>query len=324
MNPQAATPDILLSIRGLSKAFPTARGEVHALRDVSFDVPRGAVVGLVGESGSGKTTLGRSILRLTEPTAGEVMFDGVDVTKLDDAAMKAMRKRMQIIFQDPFSSLNPRMRVREIIAEALIAHKIGSGKAERRDIVAGLLEEVGLSADHMARFPHEFSGGQRQRIGIARALAVEPEFIVADESVSALDVSVQAQILNLMQDLRDRRGLTILFIAHDLSVVEYLCDEVVVMYLGRIAESGPGRAVYGAPAHPYTQALLSAAPTPDPTVTIDREILQGDMPSPFFPPSGCVFRTRCRHARERCGEVIPPPLPLGDSHHAACIRIGEF
>ncbi|NNG05683.1 MAG: ABC transporter ATP-binding protein [Inquilinus sp.] len=320
----AAQRDVLLRIEGLSKVFSTPRGDVHAVKDVSFDLPRGAVVGLVGESGSGKTTLGRCVLRLIEPSAGRVEFDGIDITALDARAMKAMRKRMQIIFQDPFSSLNPRMKVREIIGEALVAHGIGGRSAERREIVASLLEEVGLSADQMGRYPHEFSGGQRQRIGIARALAVEPEFIVADESVSALDVSVQAQILNLMQDLKDRRRLTILFIAHDLSVVEYLCDEVVVLYLGRVAERGTGRAVYGAPAHPYTQALLSAAPRPDPTITIEREILKGDIPSPLSPPSGCVFRTRCRHAEALCARTVPDQTAIDDDHHAACHRIGEI
>jgi oligopeptide/dipeptide ABC transporter ATP-binding protein len=314
----------LLRIRDLTKVFPTARGDVHALEGVSFDVPRGSVVGLVGESGSGKTTLGRCILRLIEPTSGSIEFGGTEITRLDASAMKAMRKRMQIIFQDPFSSLNPRMRVRDIIGEALIAHHIGRSSRERRDLVAALLEEVGLSADQMSRFPHEFSGGQRQRIGIARALAVEPEFIVADESMSALDVSVQAQILNLMQDLRDRRGLTILFIAHDLSVVEYLCDEVVVLYLGHVAERGQGQAVYAEPGHPYTRALLSAAPVPNPEIVRQREILAGDIPSPLDPPSGCVFRTRCRYAVEACAQVLPPPVELGPRHDAACIRIGEI
>ena len=314
----------LVSITGLTKTFDTPRGPLHALADVGFDIPRGAVVGLVGESGSGKTTVGRCLLRLIEPTSGSVRFDGIELTSLDGRALKAMRRRMQIIFQDPFSSLNPRMRVRDIIGEALIAHNIGRNGRDRRDRIAALLEEVGLSPDQMGRFPHEFSGGQRQRIGIARALAVEPEFIVADESVSALDVSVQAQILNLMQDLRDRRGLTILFIAHDLSVVEYLCDEVVVLYLGRIAERGPGRAVYGAPAHPYTRALLSAAPVPNPDAPRDREILRGDIPSPLDPPSGCVFRTRCRHAIDECAQILPPPVDLGGRRDAACIRIGEF
>ncbi len=295
----------LLSISGLGKIFPGKAGDVHALRDVSFDIPRGAIVGLVGESGSGKTTLGRSILRLIAPSSGSVIFDGTDILGLNTREMRLMRRRMQIIFQDPFSSLNPRMRVRGIIEEGLITHGLGGNAASRRDIVASLLEEVGLQADHMTRFAHEFSGGQRQRIGIARALAVEPEFIVADESVSALDVSVQAQILNLLLDLREKRNLTMLFIAHDLSVVEYLCDELVVLYLGRVVESGEARKIYDTPAHPYTQALLSAAPIADPTAHKNRQILQGDIPSPLNPPSGCVFRTRCFYAQESCAETVP-------------------
>ena len=325
-NPVAATTESgpLLNIRGLSKTFPTAAGLVQALSEVSFDIPKGSIVGLVGESGSGKTTLGRCVLRLIEPSAGEVRFDGEDLIKVPGAALKAFRKRMQIIFQDPYSSLNPRMRVRDIIGEALIAHRIGASRADRRAIVASLLEEVGLEADHMTRYPHEFSGGQRQRIGIARALAVEPEFIVADESVSALDVSVQAQILNLIQELRDRRDLTVLFIAHDLSVVEYLCDEIVVLYLGRVVETGPAREVYGSPRHPYTRALLSAAPVPDPTAIRAREVLQGDIPSPLSLPSGCVFHTRCRHATEDCAQRIPGIEAVGHAQHAACLRLGEI
>lgn len=314
----------LLRVEGLTKVFSTSAGDVQALGDVSFDVRRGSLTGLVGESGSGKTTLGRCLLRLVEPTAGKVIFDGTDITGLGTRALKAMRKRMQIIFQDPYSSFNPRMRIRQIIGEALTAHGIGRGRRDRDDIAAGLLEEVGLSGDHLSRYPHEFSGGQRQRIGIARALAVEPEFIIADESVSALDVSVQAQILNLLQDLRDRRGLTILFIAHDLSVVEYLCDEMVVLYLGRIAEAGPSEAVYRTPAHPYTRALLSAIPTIDPAGRGGRQILAGDIPSPLSPPSGCVFRTRCPHTVERCAETVPPLATVTDRHQAACIRIGDI
>ncbi|HET7414022.1 MAG TPA: oligopeptide/dipeptide ABC transporter ATP-binding protein [Pararhizobium sp.] len=320
----APKDDALIRIEGLSKVFPSAHGDVKALTDVSFAIRRGSLLGLVGESGSGKTTLGRCLLRLVEPTGGKVVFDGTDITTLDARRLKAMRKRMQIIFQDPFSSLNPRMRVRQIIGEALTAHGIGLNRRKREEIIASLLEEVGLSADHMGRYPHEFSGGQRQRIGIARALAVEPEFIVADESVSALDVSVQAQILNLLQDLRDRRGLTILFIAHDLSVVEYLCDEIVVLYLGRVVETGPSEAVYEKPAHPYTRALLSAIPSIEPDAAHSRQILKGDIPSPLSPPSGCVFRTRCPHAIERCGEAIPPPIDVGQRHQAACIRIGDI
>ena len=274
--------DILLSVEGMSKTFPTAAGDVHALKDVSFAVPRGSVVGLVGESGSGKTTLGRCLLRLVEPTAGVVRFGDTDLRALGNAELKRMRKRMQIIFQDPFSSLNPRMRVRDIIGAALVTHGIGRNRSERREMVASLLEEVGLEPDHMNRYPHEFSGGQRQRIGIARALSVEPEFIVADESVSALDVSVQAQILNLMQDLKDRRNLTMLFIAHDLSVVEYLCDEIVVLYLGRVVEHGTARQLYSSPAHPYTRALLSAAPVADPDWKRNRQVLRGEIPSPLI------------------------------------------
>ncbi len=314
----------LLSVRGLSKVFATTGGDVQALSDVSFDIPRGSIAGLVGESGSGKTTLGRCVLRLIEPTAGAVLFDGEDLIKSASPAMRAFRKRMQIIFQDPYSSLNPRMRVRDIIGEALIAHRIGSSRADRRAIVASLLEEVGLEADHMSRYPHEFSGGQRQRIGIARALAVEPEFIVADESVSALDVSVQAQILNLIQELRDRRDLTVLFIAHDLSVVEYLCDEIVVLYLGRVVETGPAREVYRTPRHPYTRALLSAAPVPDPAALRTREVLQGDIPSPLDLPSGCVFHTRCRHATEDCAKRVPNIEAVDRAHMAACLRLGEI
>jgi oligopeptide/dipeptide ABC transporter ATP-binding protein len=315
--------ELLLSVRGLKKHFPSRGAVVKAVDDISFDVRRGSIVGLVGESGSGKTTAGRSILRLIEPSDGEVVFDGVDVTKLSDAEMRAYRKRMQIVFQDPYSSLNPRLRVSSIIGEALDAHGLAKGGA-RKDRIAELLTNVGLPAEHASRYPHEFSGGQRQRIGIARALAVEPEFIVADEPVSALDVSVQAQIINLMQDLQRRLGLTMLFVAHDLAVVEYLCDEVVVMYLGRVMERGPSRSVYAAPRHPYTQALLSAAPVPDPTAPRNRIVLQGDIPSPLNPPSGCVFRTRCPYAVDACAGVVPPAIEVAPGHVAACIRIDEL
>ncbi len=315
--------DPLLSLQGLTKVFETPRGAVQAVRDVSFDIPRRAIVGLVGESGSGKTTLGRSVLRLTEPTSGQTFFDGVDLNQLDAAEMRAMRRRMQIIFQDPVASLNPRMRVGEVIAEGLRAHGVGNVRS-RRDTVADLLTEVGLEPDHMARFPHEFSGGQRQRIGIARALALEPEFIVADESVSALDVSIQAQVLNLLLDIRDRRDLTMLFIAHDLSVVEYLCEQIVVMYLGRVVEVGPSREVYLHPAHPYTRALLSAIPHPDPERHTDRQILVGDIPSPLSPPSGCVFRTRCPHAIPACAEGFHAPTVVSPDHLSFCKRQKEL
>jgi oligopeptide/dipeptide ABC transporter ATP-binding protein len=310
----------LVQIRNLSKIFPTPDGLVHALSDVSFDMTRGSITGLVGESGSGKTTLGRTLLRLIEPTGGQTLFDGQDINTLAPDELRMMRQRMQIIFQDPVSSLNPRLRVKAIIGEGLAAHGIGT-KSERRERVAALLEEVGLQADHMNRFPHEFSGGQRQRIGIARALALEPEFIVADESVSALDVSIQAQVLNLLLDLRERRNLTMLFIAHDLSVVEYLCDQTVVMYLGKVVEKAPSGELYQNPSHPYTQALLSAIPVPDPKVGRSRQILKGDIPSPLNPPSGCVFRTRCPNAQSVCETGLPDPVLISPSHSSYCKRI---
>jgi len=316
--PEAEAP-VLLSVQGLQKHFPGRNGKVvRAVEDVSFDIRRGTTVGLVGESGSGKTTAGRSILRLTEPSGGKAMFDGVDLFALGDKQMNAYRQRLQIIFQDPFSSLNPRLRVDAIIGEALNARGYPRGR-QRQERVAELLELVGLSAEYARRFPHEFSGGQRQRIGIARALAVEPDFIVADEPVSALDVSVQAQVLNLLGELQQRLGLTMLFIAHDLSVVEYLCDEVIVMYLGRVMERGPRRRIYGSPRHPYTRALLATSPVPDPTRKRVHAPLRGDIPSPINPPSGCVFRTRCPEAIDRCAQIVPPVVHVGEGHHVACI-----
>lgn len=315
--------DALLQIRNLTKRFETPSGTVHAVENVSFDIPRGSIMGLVGESGSGKTTLGRTLLRLIEPTSGEIRFDGTDITTLNARAMRDMRRRMQIIFQDPVSSLNPRLKVGDLIAEGLRAFRIGTGR-DRRDRVAALLEEVGLSPDHMNRYPHAFSGGQRQRIGIARALALEPDFIVADESVSALDVSIQAQVLNLLLDLRARRNLTMLFIAHDLSVVNYLCDQVAVLYLGRLMEIGPTDSIQRASAHPYTRALNSAIPQPDPRAARNRTPLQGDIPSPLAPPSGCVFRTRCPHVAEYCASGLPEAHLLGGQHHSYCKRTEEL
>src|SRR5918998_1745331 len=311
--------DILLSVRNLTKHFSGRGGAVKAVDGVSFDVKRGTIVGLVGESGSGKTTVGRCILRLIEPSAGEVVFDQVDLRTLSDREMRGYRRRLQIVFQDPYSSLNPRLRVEDIIGEAIDTHGLARG-AGRQKRIAELLSRVGLDPEQARRYPHEFSGGQRQRIGIARALAVEPDFIVADEPVSALDVSVQAQVLNLIQDLQQDFGLTMLFIAHDLSVVEYLCDEVVVMYLGRVMERGPSRSVYAAPRHPYTQALLSASPVPDPRSRRLRVVLRGDIPSPLDPPSGCVFRTRCPFAVDACARIVPSPDPVGPDHFVACIR----
>jgi oligopeptide/dipeptide ABC transporter ATP-binding protein len=314
----------LLQVRGLAKHFAGTGGRtVKAVQNLDLDVARGEVVGVVGESGSGKTTAGRTILRLLEPSAGEIRFDGTDITRLDRAALRPFRRRMQIVFQDPYASLNPRRRVRDAIGEALVIHGIGT-RGDRRDRVAGLLTKVGLSPDAMDRYPHEFSGGQRQRIGIARALAVEPDFIVADEPVSALDVSVQAQVVNLLQDLQRDLGLSILFIAHDLAVVQYVSDRVAVVYLGRVMEVAPSAALYADPRHPYSVALMDAAPVPDPRRRRARAPLQGDIPSPANPPSGCVFRTRCPHAIPDCAAVVPPLVEVAPDHLKACIREDLF
>lgn len=323
--------DTLIKVNNLKKWFPIRGGilsrtvgYVKAVNDISFYVNRGEVLGLVGESGSGKTTAGRTILRLIEPTEGEVVFDGTDVVALSKAELRPFRRRMQIIFQDPFASLNPRMTVGDIIAEPLIIHRLVKSPQERTERVAELLKLVGLSPDHMRRYPHEFSGGQRQRIGIARALAVDPEFIVADEPVSALDVSIQAQVVNLLQDLKDDLGLTLLFIAHDLAVVEYISDRIAVMYLGKIMEMAPAKELYTQPQHPYTEALLSAVPVPDPTIKRERIVLEGDIPSPINPPSGCVFRTRCRYAIPECAETVPELREVSPGHFKACIRDDIF
>ncbi len=316
----------LLSVTSLKKYFPIRGGvlqrevnTVKAVDDVSFDIQPGEVVGLVGESGSGKTTVGRTILRLEQATGGDVRFDSADVMKLNAADLRKYRKRMQIIFQDPYASLNPREKVREILTHPLKLHRIGTAR-EHEDRAAKLLETVGLSRDHLDRFPHEFSGGQRQRIGIARALAVEPEFIVADEPVSALDVSIQAQVINLLEDLKTDLNLTMLFIAHDLGVVEHICDRVIVMYLGRVMEIGPVADLYTRPNHPYTKALLSAVPIPKPGRRRDRVVLKGDIPSPINPPSGCVFRTRCPMATADCARQVPKLKAIGPGHLSACIH----
>ena len=316
----------LLQVSNLRKTFPIPGGllgrtkaEVNAVNDVSFNVARGEVVGLVGESGSGKTTVGRTLLRLEEATSGTVNFDGTSVLDLPPEKLRSFRKQMQIIFQDPYASLNPREKVRDILSHPLKLHGIGS-REDRTDRVVSLLEKVGLGADQLDRFPHEFSGGQRQRIGIARALAVEPQFIVADEPVSALDVSIQAQVINLLEDLCQDLGLTMLFIAHDLGVVEHFCDRVIVMYLGRVVEMGRSVDLYSNPNHPYTQALLSAVPQPKPGRRKDRIVLKGDIPSPINPPSGCVFRTRCPLADAECTKVVPTLRDLGNGHKSACIK----
>jgi oligopeptide/dipeptide ABC transporter ATP-binding protein len=318
----------LLSVRGLTKHFPIKSGlfgrpsgAVRAVAGVSFDVMPGETLGLVGESGCGKSTTGRLILRLIEPTAGELRFEGQDLLGLDAGAMRRLRRKMQVIFQDPFSSLNPRMSVGAIVREGLTIHKIAEGAAADAR-VKQLLEEVGLRAEYASRYPHEFSGGQRQRIGIARALAVEPSFIVCDEPVSALDVSVQAQVINLMQDLQRDRGLAYLFIAHDLSVVEHIADRVAVMYLGKIVELATAADLYREPLMPYTQALLSAVPVPNPAVKKSRVILAGDVPSPADPPSGCVFHPRCQHPAKdaACAAIVPPLEEKAPAHWAACIK----
>jgi peptide/nickel transport system ATP-binding protein len=309
----------LVRIRGLTKHFGKPPALVHAVEDVSFDIARGETLGLVGESGSGKSTIGRLILRALDLTAGTVAFEGREIGALSQREIRPLRRRMQMVFQDPFASLNPRLRVKDIIGEALDAHGLAQGPARLKRI-GELLEIVGLEAQHASRFPHEFSGGQRQRIGIARALAVEPDLIVADEPVSALDVSVQAQVLNLLQDLRQRFGMAMLFISHDLDVVELMCDRIVVLYLGRVMESGPAEEVCRRPRHPYTQALLAASPKPDPDAPRVRRLLQGDIPSPLAPPSGCVFRTRCPLAGEACAQAVPPLRKAGANHHFACVH----
>ncbi|MDA0746052.1 MAG: dipeptide ABC transporter ATP-binding protein [bacterium] len=320
----------LLEVRNLKKHFPITRGifsqtvgQVRAVDGISLTINEGETLGLVGESGCGKTTAGRTILRLIEATAGEVRFRGTDVLGLDAGDLRAMRRHMQIIFQDPYSSLNPRMTVGGMLTEALKIHKLASGE-KLKNRVSELMDIVGLRPEYTRRYPHEFSGGQRQRIGIARALAVNPDFIVADEPVSALDVSIQAQIINLLQDLQSQLGLTYLFVAHDLSVVRHISNRVAVMYLGKIVEIADSQTLYNNPQHPYTKALLSAVPVPDPTIKKQRTILTGDVPSPANVPSGCPFHPRCPEREESCKHIVPELLEIESDHSAACIlRTGQ-
>jgi oligopeptide/dipeptide ABC transporter ATP-binding protein len=318
---------MLLSVKNLVKSFPLKKTRlfqeqryVHAVNSVSFSLKRNETIGLVGESGCGKTTTGRAILRLIEPTSGTINFDGQDVAVFRERELKAFRRNAQMIFQDPFASLNPRMTVGDIVAEPLLVHGIGT-KNERSDKAAEVLNKVGLEPSCMQRFPHEFSGGQRQRIGIARVLTLNPQLIIADEPVSALDVSIQAQIINLLVKLQDEFHLSYLFISHDLAVVEHISNRVAIMYLGKIVEIAPSHEIYSRPRHPYTQSLLSAIPIPDPKSEMERTILQGDIPNPANPPSGCMFRTRCPLAEKNCSEEVPEMVEVGKEHYAACHMI---
>ncbi|NTW70910.1 MAG: dipeptide ABC transporter ATP-binding protein [Eubacteriaceae bacterium] len=318
----------LLEVNGLKQYFPVKDGflktnYVKAVDGVTFHIDKGETLGLVGESGCGKTTVGRTLLRLYEPTEGQIIYDGVDITNVN---MLPYRKKMQIVFQDPYASLNPRMTVGDIVGEPIDIHNLAKNAKIRKEKIISLLETVGLNSEHANRYPHEFSGGQRQRIGIARALAVDPEFIVCDEPISALDVSIQAQVINMLEDLQKEMGLTYLFIAHDLSIVKHISNRVGVMYLGKIVELAGSDDMYRNPLHPYTQSLLSAIPIPDVRLCREQEriILQGDVPSPLNPPSGCSFRTRCPYAKEICAKEIPLFKEYGNNHIAACHRIGEI
>lgn len=314
----------LVEVVNLKKYFRVGRNQIlKAVNDVSMHIYQGETLGVVGESGCGKTTLGRSVVRLYRPTAGNVLFDGLDVHKASGQNKKSLFRRMQMIFQDPYASLNPRLTVGEIIGEALDIHRIARG-SQRRERIMELLRLVGLNVDHAGRFPHEFSGGQRQRIGIARALAVDPEFIICDEPISALDVSIQAQVVNLLEELQERLGLTYMFIAHDLSMVRHISSRVAVMYLGKVVELAGSEDLYENPLHPYTQALLSSIPVADPDIEAERRriILAGDVPSPVNTPSGCAFVTRCPQAMKECNQETPVSREIGANHFVACHRIG--
>jgi oligopeptide/dipeptide ABC transporter ATP-binding protein len=324
MNERADSTKHLLEVKNLKKYFPIKGGifsktvgQVYAVDGVSFFLKEGESLGLVGESGCGKSTTARAILRLIEPTEGEILFEGKDICKVDDKEMRSFRRHMQIVFQDPYASLDPRKTVERIIGEPLDVFSIGT-KKERKERVAYLLEKVGLYPEHAQRYPHEFSGGQRQRIGIARALALNPKLVIGDEPVSALDVSIQAQVINLLEDIQKEFNLSYIIIAHDLAVVEHICDRIAVMYLGRIVEIATDKDLYTSPTHPYTIALLSAIPMPDPGVSKKRIILEGDVPSPMHPPAGCHFHSRCPHKKEICVTTIPPLTDIGNNHFVAC------
>lgn len=318
--------DVLLSLEGLKTYFPAHghHGTVKAVDGVDLALARGSSLGLVGESGSGKSTVARTIVRLEDPTEGRIIFDGVDLAALSGEAMRRIRRRVQMVFQDPYASLNPRMRLGDIVAEPFLLHE-SMNKHEAWQAAVRLLARVGLGRDSALRYPHEFSGGQRQRVGVARAVAAKPELIVADEPVSALDVSIRAQLLNLLKDLQDEFQLTYLFISHDLSVVRYVCDRVAIMYLGRIVEEGDCDAIFSSPRHPYTRALLSAIPVADPDIERQRvtQLLPGEMPSPLAPPSGCRFHTRCPVAMPQCAQVDPPYIVIKHGHRAACLRVAD-
>jgi oligopeptide/dipeptide ABC transporter ATP-binding protein len=324
MNERADSTKHLLEVKNLKKYFPIKGGifsktigQVYAVDGVSFFLKEGESLGLVGESGCGKSTTARAILRLIEPTEGEILFEGKDICKVDDKEMRSFRRHMQIVFQDPYASLDPRKTVERIIGEPLDVFSIGT-KKERKERVAYLLEKVGLYPEHAQRYPHEFSGGQRQRIGIARALALNPKLVIGDEPVSALDVSIQAQVINLLEDIQKEFNLSYIIIAHDLAVVEHICDRIAVMYLGRIVEIATDKDLYTSPTHPYTIALLSAIPMPDPGVSKKRIILEGDVPSPMHPPAGCHFHSRCPHKKEICVTTIPQLTDIGNNHFVAC------
>jgi len=319
----------LIDVENLTKHFPVLGGLfsrpvgwVKAVDGISFHIFEGETFGLVGESGSGKTTAGKTIIRLMDATKGKIIFDGKDITKLPENQLRPIRREMQIIFQDPYGSLNPRMPIGEIIREPLIVHNIGS-KKEQEERVVEIMKLVGLRPEYLRRYPHEFSGGQRQRIGIARAIVLNPKFIVADEPVSALDASIQAQVLNLLLELQQKLALTYLLVAHNLAVVRHVSDRIGVMYLGKLLEVAETKELFSTPLHPYTQALLSAIPVPDPEIKKERILLQGDIPSPINPPSGCRFRTRCRYAKDVCAEKEPPLADVGSAHYVACHFVKE-